>query len=138
MKTCVKCGLSLPHSYFHRNKYSPDGMKSECKKCSAGRVKEWKRANKDRVNEQNREYLRAKREQALLALGGKCASCGNADKRVLQIDHVNGGGNSDRKGSRVSVLNRVISGESGFQSLCANCHCIKSFENGEYGNVVSV
>lgn len=138
MKTCMKCDLSLPLSHFHRNKYSPDGMKSECKKCSAGRVKEWKRANKDRVNEQNREYLRAKREQALLALGGKCASCGNADKRVLQIDHVNGGGNSDRKGSRVSVLNRVISGESGFQLLCANCHCIKSFENGEYGNVVSV
>lgn len=138
MKTCMKCGLSLPVGHFHRSKYSGDGLKGECKECSAGRVMEWRRANKGRVNEQNRKYIKAKRERAIDILGGKCSSCSNSDPRVLQIDHINGGGNSDRKGSRASILNRIISGESGFQLLCANCHCIKSFENGEYNNVVSI
>lgn len=112
----------------------------ECKKCNQGRVNEWRRKNRETTNKQNREYILNKRLKAIGVLGGRCAGCGNEDLRVLQIDHVGGGGNQDRKinRSRVTILNRVISGEVGYQLLCANCHCIKTFDNGEYGNHVSI
>lgn len=119
MKTCRKCGVASPAHLFYKDLRTPDGLKGECKQCLDSRTKEWKRN---------------KRKSAIAALGGKCSHCGNDDPRVLQIDHIDGGGNADRKKSRISILNRIISGSGGFQLLCANCHCIKSFDNGEYGN----
>ena len=41
----------------------------------------------------------------------RCESCGHADVRVLNLDHVDGRGNRER-----------------FACLCSNCHCLKSRE----------
>lgn len=129
VKTCTRCKTTKIIDDFSIGK-------AECKRCSAARVLEWKRANRAEVNRQNRERTAAVRKAAIEKLGGKCATCNIADERVLQIDHIDGGGNEERSlKHRVTIWNEIIKGATGYQLLCANCHCIKSFENGEFGNV---
>lgn len=78
------------------------------------------------------------RAAALAVLGGKCARCGNADERVLQIDHVNGGGRRDPNWTHNTrtyakrVVASVLAGEATYQLLCSNCNWIKRWENGEH------
>lgn len=129
VKKCTMCNVLKPLHEFHANK-------SECKPCSSNRVLEWKRGNKERVNEQNRKRTYELRMAVIAKLGGSCSECGNQDSRVLQIDHIGGGGSVDRATKhRTTLWNEILNGKNGFQLLCANCHCIKTFENGEYGNV---
>lgn len=68
-------------------------------------------------------------------LGNTCALCRNADKYVLQIDHVNGGGRKHSQSTHRSMTRfygvillsaREAKGE--YQLLCANCNvreCIR-------------
>jgi hypothetical protein len=86
-----------------------------------------------RKNEANRIYL-------FDILGNKCIKCGITDTRVLQIDHISGGGRNE------ILVNKKLRGgqkKSGYylkhpeliskiQLLCANCHVIKTFENREF------
>lgn len=71
------------------------------------------------------------RMQAIENCGGKCVRCGFAEVRVLQFDHVNGGGNQERKVRKeptwALVLGRVWMGD--MQLLCANCNVLKSWED---------
>lgn len=80
------------------------------------------------------------RDSLLDVLGSRvCVRCGFADKRALNIDHINGGGNQDKKrfggkyGSRF-VLYYIRHPEEArrkLQVLCSNCNQIKKIENGE-------
>ena len=68
-----------------------------------------------------------------------CASCGVADKRVLQIDHINNDGASHRKemGQLSPIWWIVKNGyPDGFQILCANCNYLKEVEhrNSQFAN----
>ena len=72
-------------------------------------------------------------------LGAKCNICGFGDIRALQIDHVKGHGNKDRKESGLDnyryfkrVWNEVLDGSLKYQILCANCNWIKRFKNKEH------
>lgn len=71
------------------------------------------------------------RQDAISQLGGKCAECGNNDYRVLQFDHIDGGGDADRGGrnqNNRSVMREVRDGKrDDIQLLCANCHNIKTY-----------
>ena len=83
-----------------------------------------------------RNYLRRKRVAAIELLGKICVKCGITDIRVLQIDHINGGGTKElKKGSGATYLNKVIisvlNKENKYQLLCANCNWIKRHENKE-------
>ena len=71
-------------------------------------------------------------------LGGKCLRCGNNDYRVLQIDHVNGDGNEERRekrggGMQRTIMREIIAGNKNgkYQLLCSNCNWIKRWENNE-------
>lgn len=71
------------------------------------------------------------REKAFLLVGDKCARCGLDDKRVLEFDHI------------IPIKRRTTGVQSGhslardiangkyeaslFQTLCANCHTIKTY-----------
>lgn len=88
--------------------------------------------------EYQREYARNIRNTLVQALGSKCVRCGFTDKRALQIDHVNGGGQRERRALKNSkiresriILESLSRGEEKYQLLCANCNWIKRFENGE-------
>lgn len=64
-------------------------------------------------------------------LGGKCKGCGNTDIRVLQINHLNGGGRKEVAGPLFYA--RILSGERAIDDLdlrCANCNIIYEYEVG--------
>ena len=77
------------------------------------------------------------RARLLMFMGGECQKCKNNDYRVLQIDHVNGGGSKDRRenpvGSAFAMTRKVFASPNDFQLLCANCNWIKRYENNELG-----
>lgn len=78
------------------------------------------------------------RSATLALLGGKCVQCGFSDVRALQIDHINGGGNKDRRSSGgpstyYGIVQKSFSnGDGKYQLLCANCNMIKRFVNKEH------
>jgi len=89
-----------------------------------------------------------KKKEIFELLGNKCANPYNLphpdwcnDSRVLQIDHIHGGGNQEKrrnKGDRGShhyydILRKIKNGSKDYQLLCANCNWIKRFENNETG-----
>ena len=82
-----------------------------------------------------KEWYRRKRLAVLSLLGNKCVMCGIDDFRVLQIDHIQGGGYKDKKSRTeaywTTVINSVLKKENKYQLLCANCNWIKRFENNE-------
>ena len=77
-------------------------------------------------------------------LGNKCAKCGETDWRLLQIDHVNGGGTRERKlgvkeGSKRGnsayhhIWKEIVKEgkKDKYQLLCANCNWLKRYERDE-------
>ena len=74
------------------------------------------------------------RNELFELLGGAfCVKCNFSDKRALQIDHVNGGGNKHRNTltSHRQFADYVKLHLNEFQVLCANCNRIKVYENKE-------
>jgi hypothetical protein len=88
------------------------------------------------------QRLKDRREKIRLALLAgysqgtmKCARCGFADLRVLQLDHINGGGSRYRGAGNnyTEYLSLIRAGfPPGYQILCSNCNWIKRAENGEH------
>ena len=120
MKECTKCGVSKPYSEYHADKRNNDGKQSSCKTCTNARKSESRRVNRIKL---------------LKDLGGECDKCGNSDVRVLQIDHIQAGeGNAHRKSfsCRRAYWRFIRENRKLFQLLCANCHCIKSYDEGDY------
>lgn len=77
-----------------------------------------------------RDYRKRLRARCFAALGDACACCGETETDFLQIDHVEGGGNQERR-ERYSFDNIFLMRADGFptdkyQLLCANCHYAKT------------
>ena len=78
-----------------------------------------------------KESYRQMKQQAIALLGGKCVRCQLDDIRCLQIDHIipiRG----DRSTYGVKLYRNLVQGGSteNLQVLCANCHAIKTYEDG--------
>ena len=58
MKICVKCKLGKDISEFHKQKTSSDGHRSICKYCRSNKDKEYRDANREKINEYMRNYSR--------------------------------------------------------------------------------
>lgn len=118
-----------------RNKYyklHPDRMK----KFKQNYFKNNKEKIYMRARKYDKTWRRRMREAALSILGNKCIRCGFSDERALQIDHIQGNGNKERK-TITTNLNKIVvesisKGENKYQLLCANCNWIKKFENKEH------
>jgi hypothetical protein len=91
---------------------------------------------------------RDNRNLAIEKLGGKCSSpgcrwlnpdgtLGCNDKRLLQIDHKNGGGTQER--ARLSydvMLRQIVEGNlAPYQLLCACCNWLKAHTNNEFASM---
>lgn len=67
--------------------------------------------------------------------GDKCAMCGESDKRVLTVDHINDDGADHRRrvGDNTYCVIRDLKvrnwPETEVQTLCYNCNAIKKMEN---------
>lgn len=98
--------------------------------------KQWRLKNKYqhvRALTVNHKYTEHREKIIAHYSGGsnQCASCCLADKRVLQIDHINNNGAQHRK--EMGQLNSVWwivknNYPEGFQILCANCNYLKEVE----------
>lgn len=94
--------------------------------------------DKDRILGLMGELYEKRRTEVIKFFGGKCVACGNNDIRVLQIDHINGGGVKERKEqtklgySYKKRFDLNKENKDQYQLLCANCNWIKRYEQKEY------
>lgn len=127
---------------FYGKKHSPEALE-KMRQANLGRIS----PNKGKFGKLNPnwkngivpiEYYRRLRMSVVEALGRKCVRCGFSDERALQIDHINGGGNKDKKSFKnnyyKAVIKSFLAGENKYQLLCANCNWIKRVENKEVRN----
>jgi len=101
--------------------------------------RKWKKENPEKFKNSLRKHAEKMKKAAYEKLGNRCnnpgcgwinydGSRGCEDPRCLQIDHVNGGGNIERKkGVRtIGTYRHVLMDKKGlYQLLCANCNWIK-------------
>lgn len=94
--------------------------------------------NKEAINKEAAIRGTARRRKLrldiLATLGNKCIQCGFSDVRALCIDHVNGGGEAERKSKAVEayynhIKREIKAGSLEYQLLCANCHQIRHYED---------
>jgi hypothetical protein len=103
---------------------------------AAYRVMAPHKIKKNAKTKASRDLLRA--EIIFYYSDGKncCSSCGMGDFRVLDLDHVEGGGNKHRelsKGGTYSIYSQLKREgfPEGYQVLCRNCNWIKALEKRE-------
>ena len=107
--------------------------------------REWYRKNVKKMRMYHKDWykknLKIRREQALTryykykdtifeTLIPVCNNCGNDNRLLLEIDHINGGGNKQRKKKGPSQIFREYAknpdlAKKELQILCANCHLLK-------------
>lgn len=96
--------------------------------------------NKLKIREQRNERYKKRKAEIFKALKNQCKHCGNSDIRVLQIDHINGGGRKEIKSFNSGgylhyyykqLVQDKITFLKKYQLLCANCNWIKRIENKE-------
>lgn len=124
-KRCCSCKEVLPISEFRIDATRKDGLSPRCVKC----------ANKAEAV----SYLKLKLK-VVAHLGGACLRCGyGEDHRALAIDHVNGGGITERRSGMAGrrLMRAVLADTQGrYQLLCYNCNTIKRVEDDERGDRV--
>ena len=98
----------------------------------------WRSTHREEQNKYCRELAQKYKLEIFGLLGNKCCKCGFSDLRILQIDHVNGGGYKERKGLNYSsrnlyrfILTKIKQGSKDYQLMCPNCNWIKKVENNE-------
>ena len=86
--------------------------------------------HKEQKRNYGKRYYIKLRGDVIHLLGSKCQDCGNNDIRVLQVDHVSGGGSKEhRELGWVRIMRKIRNGQTdGYQLLCANCNWIKRWE----------
>lgn len=138
---CPVCGLFISYEASFCKKHRP--VTSETKEKNRKIAKEKginpphpKGENHPRWLTDRRRWYEKVRRAIYDLLGEKCIRCGFDDKRALQIDHVYGGGNKERKSRGTNnyklILNKILDGSKEYQILCSNCNWIKRFENNEH------
>ena len=116
----------------------------ENKERESSRKRKWYQRNKKRLSlkrEKNKveknTYLKGRylslKKRLFEFLGNKCAICGFSNIFALQLDHINGGGNRERKKlkSATSIYLKALKHPENYQILCANCNWIKRGINNE-------
>ena len=104
------------------------------RKIRAERTRKYReRVGRSVMREQERSQNDQLREQVLEQYGKKCNKCGyNADLRVLQLDHINGNGNKERRTIGVRGIRRnALKNPEQYQLLCPTCNWIKRYNLNE-------
>ena len=99
-------------------------------------MRDYRKRNREKIQQQQILNNKKRRMEILSMIGTKCVKCGFDDYRALHIDHVNGGGNKERKTHSHSWSykfwkNALVERKEDYQVLCANCNWIKRYENKE-------
>lgn len=104
-------------------------------------MKEYWKRNPEKYLENQKKQRRICREhrfEVLRHYGGKppqCACCGENERLFLELDHVFGGGNKERKQNKNRSASSFylflikIGFPKGYQILCSNCNRAKDVSN---------
>jgi hypothetical protein len=101
-------------------------------------AREWRKKHRDKIKEYDKkrpDYGKQSRlvhEKAIRKLGGKCVRCGETDIRVLQINHINGGGCRELSRRKATSFYRdIVAGRRKTDDLdvrCANCNILARYK----------
>ncbi len=121
---CTNCGKAPA---------APD--KTKCHPCFV-KLSEYHKQHRERLldyyRERGRQKAAALRAEVLAAYGGVCVCCGEVQQEFLSIDHINGGGNAERRqyGGGTAFyrhLKRAGYPKDGYRTLCHNCNLSRGF-----------
>lgn len=93
-------------------------------------AREARKRERPRIREDERTYNDSLREQVLEQYDRRCGVCGfDKDVRILQLDHINGGGNQERReiGTR-GIRRKALEHPELYQLLCPNCNWTKRYD----------
>jgi hypothetical protein len=143
-KKCCICKIEKPLSDFGKDRQSKYGVNSRCHVCDAQRQKEYHTTPKSKeyirhysaehraeLNRKQNERNKGIRLATITAYGGECACCGERILEFLAIDHINGGGNQQKRdtgmhgGSNIYRFLRRNGWPDGYRVLCHNCNMSK-------------
>lgn len=135
------CGhpRTVENSYFGKNDLH------KCKTCSLDKCKRagYRKTERGRYakNLQAKRYNLRLRLQFIEAYGGKCSCCGEVEVRFLTMEHINNGGNDERR--RYGKLNKITGNGTGaiitrlrregwpqgrYTVLCWNCNMARAYD----------
>lgn len=152
MKICSRC--KKEKNEFWKDSSSLDGLAYYCKDCSRENAKlnarkkykenpdkyrkqalisYWKHRDKRMLK--NKEYEQGIRTKVLEHYGKKCACCGEKEKRFLTLDHINGGGNKQRREMKWNgrhIYRWIVKSNypAEFRILCFNCNSGRALNHG--------
>lgn len=91
-------------------------------------MKDWRKKNPKKVKEIDARAKRKLRMRVLEYLGGaKCKRCGCTDVRILEINHINFGGNKEQKEKGYwNFLRNILRDKrkDEFEVLCRVCNAV--------------
>jgi len=142
-QTYIRYDKNLPYAMFYLNRDTDNNVL--CHKCYVNVLSNPRRYPNKYIHPRIKTHLGLKqyhqaKERLFDILGRICVKCGYNDIRILQFDHINGGGNADQKrfSSNYHMYRYyVIHADEAkllLQVLCPNCNWIKRVENKEFPN----
>lgn len=118
---CIDCGVEKPFNeeFFYKHANQKSGLYTRCKECF-----------KERSSENGELYRQRMRLDAIYHYSNnnpKCACCGENHLEFLALDHINGGGNKERKELKKMGTNMFVylfkkGYPEGYRVLCHNCN----------------
>lgn len=140
-KICSYCKIEKSIEEFHKNKNGKDGLNYYCKKCVREISEKYRETHKEELKAKHKQYcethkeeLKAKAIAKKVMVWGKisnnefiCNKCGCDDLRLLEINHIKGGGRKEQKmyGGGEGIYNKIIQGErptDDLELLCRICN----------------
>jgi NAD(P)H-nitrite reductase large subunit len=118
MKTCTECGADKPLCEFHKNPATKDGLRGQCKKCTAVYEKARYESTKER------KLTRQKARRAILNRYKRmkgCAVCGERRAPCLEF-HAPDGHKDERVSALADSRDRLKAELAACIVVCANCH----------------
>ncbi len=135
-KRCQKCGKTKSSLSFGPRKDVKDGLRSWCRECTRCENRASYKRNKEIRLLGSWKYQLKMRKKVISMLGGECRRCGETDIRILQINHIDGGGRQERLSkTRHFYLKDIIDGSRNtddLEILCANHNILYEYESGRW------
>ena len=123
---CRKCGQLPPIEGINRRTGKPF---THCEACLLkARLEQVGRRSSGRYKTAQKEAYAKKRNEVLAHYGNVCACCEEDETVFLEVDHVQGGGETHRRIEKITNIYYWLVKNNypeGFQLLCSNCNLAK-------------